>query len=114
MIIEIVEYITEKKRYIFIDDENFATGSYDEEGNFIVDHKGEYKAFYDDGSWHDEQDFDNFNIIKEFKELDRDIDFYGVGYDRIKALIDGEEVYLSASRWTSGNIQKGYIFKDWV
>ena len=111
--IEVQEYGSDERRFIFVDDDDFAKGTYDEEGNFIVKENGEYEAFYDDG-WHNDQDFDAFNVIEDYKELDRDLDFYGTGYDRVKAIVDNEEVYLMASRWSNGNRQKGYVFKDWV
>lgn len=112
-VIEIQKFGDDERRVVLIDNDDFAKGTYDEEGNFVVDENGEYKAFYSD-RWHDELEFDIFNEIKDYKELCREIDYYGTGYDRITAMVDGEEVYLSASRWTSGVVEKGYVFKGWV
>ena len=113
--IEIGEYGNDERRFIFVDEEDFSKGTYDEEGNFKVDKNGEYQAYYDyEYGWQDEQNFDCFNVIKDYKELDRELDYYGTGYDRIKAFADDEEIYLCASRYTSGNVQNGYIFKGFV
>jgi hypothetical protein len=113
--IEIGFYGDEERKYYFVNEDELVKGLYDEEGNFYEDENGTVKGFYADGRWLTEEELDCFNIIEDYKEIDRDYDFYGTGYDRVKAIAEGEEIYLRASRWTSGTETGSYYtYEGWV
>lgn len=95
-------------RYYPIGDEELVTLNCDEDGDYVVDDDGYCQGFRVKDKLITEENCEVFNEV-EFKIISSEIDFFGIGYDKIIALVDGEEEVLVSSRWEGST---DYYFKS--
>lgn len=106
--IKVVGFGMEEIRYYPINDENLMCFYVDEDGDYFESKDGYAKGFYNNGKIICDENREIFDEV-EFKIVSSEVDFYGVGYDKVIALVDGEEKELVSSRW---NGSSEYYFEN--
>lgn len=107
MMIKVLLNGEEENKYFLINEDELKDLNVDEDGEWIEDNEVNFaQGFCYDDKWivDHESSCQGFEIV-DFKELNRSYDLYGIGYDGITALVDGEEIELKISRWQG---QTGY------
>lgn len=106
----VCNYGDDTRRLVSVEDDCYLNNLVlTEDGDIFESEEGTLEGLNIAGDYILECNCDIFYEV-DFKEISRETDFYGTGYDKVVALVDGEEETLKANRWTSGNSQPGLEF----